>query len=214
VVSVVKCWNTPNGEELVKLVRLIAPFALALLVLPSCGGSHAKKSESKRISATSDLVIVATGDSAQHRIGSYHYKRAHALPGGDYASAVKSFGESNSSRRDGILCHTRWSKLGLEIDFANVPGPCTVKALEKRGLWYGAGITSRRWRTDRGLRVGDSKARLRALYPKARLSGQGSGSTSWTLAHKRDQEIDLPLLVAVLRGDRVTAIVTPADYIY
>jgi hypothetical protein len=197
-----------------KPTRLIVPFALVLLVLPSCGGSRAKKTESKPISARSGLVIVATGDLQQRRIGSYFYKRAHALPRGDYAAAVASFGESNSSRRDGNLCHTRWVKLGLEIDFVNVMGRCSVKLLRKSGLWYGASATSRRWKTDRGLRVGDSLERLRSLYPKARLVGGSKSAPRWILAHRRDHEFDFELLDAEVRKGRVTAIVTPADYIY
>jgi hypothetical protein len=198
----------------VKLIRPIVPLALALLVLPSCGGSHAKKSESNPISATSDLVIVATGNWRQLRIGSYYYWRTLFRPHHSYTAAVESFGASSSSRRDGNLCHVRWSKLGLEIDFVNVMGRCSAKLLRKSGLWYGASVTFQRWKTDRGLRVGDSLQRLRSLYPKARHVGGSKSAPRWVLAHWRDHEFDFELLDADVRGGRVAAIVTPADYIY
>lgn len=197
-----------------KTARLVIPLTLALLVLPGCGGSQAKKTETNRISAGADRVIVATGDVHQRRIGSYYYKRDHTSPRGDYAAAVESFGKPSSFHRSANLCHTRWNALGLEIDFVNVMGPCSTKLLRKSGLWYGASVTSKRWTTDRGLRVGDSLERLRSLYPKARHVGGPKSASRWVLAHWREQELDFELLDAEVRGGRVTAIVTPADYIY
>jgi hypothetical protein len=73
--------------------------------------------------------------------------------------------------------------------------------------WYGAEISSRQWRTDRGLRVGESVARLRTLYPRA-----SRHRASWWLATKEDHIVPgrrEATLVAVERDARVMRFVVP-----
>jgi hypothetical protein len=80
------------------------------------------------------------------------------------AQAVARFGPSaRTPGGGGMVCHLAWRALGVRMTFLDfAQHACT------RGALVGATITSRaRWRTALGLRVGDTEARLRALYPRA-----------------------------------------------
>lgn len=198
-----------------KRIRTIIPLAFALLVMSGCGGSSATKKEPDAASAGSTLVIKVTGDRGQYRIGRYHYLRAQGRPGhGDFAVAVEIFGKPTSYGRTFNLCNASWKNLGLLMSYVNAFEQCSAKGLAKKGWWYGARMSSKRWKTDLGLRVGDSERKLRSLYPKARFVRESADAGRWVLVHRRDHEFDLELLIAEVQKSRVTAIVTPADYIY
>ena len=136
---------------------------------------------------------------------------------GTYPAAVRAFGAPSSRRvvagtpRLSNLCGVSWRALGLEMGFASRPYPCRESSLT-HGAWYGASIRSPRWRTDRGLRVGDPAARVRMLYPRARHVGSG-----YWLATKPDH-IDPrrreATLVAVVSRGRVTELRLPPGYTY
>ena len=71
-----------------------------------------------------------------------------------------------------------------------------------------------RWRNTRGLRVGDSVARVRRLYPGARYERRVPGRPWLVLVRRRRDELGLArLAVAIARG-RVTAIEVPAGYVF
>jgi hypothetical protein len=81
------------------------------------------------------------------------------------SAATARFGAALVERR-GNDCVPRWPGLGLRLEFLSLGyGPACTK-----GVLIDARVTSRRFRTERGLRVGDPAARIRALYPKARGS--------------------------------------------
>ncbi|MHB8060424.1 MAG: hypothetical protein ACYDHO_06290 [Gaiellaceae bacterium] len=204
-----------HGEDRMKRICLLFPFALALVFMPGCGGSNAKKKEPARIFAKSDWKIVATGKWSQRRLGPYYYQQ-DISSGKSYLAAVQTFGPPSSRGHENTsnVCIVRWRKLGLEISFSGWPtNPCSRKSLGTSG-WWGTSVYSRRWHTDRGLRVGDSEKRLRSLYPKARFSDKPPSRPSWVLVRQREDEFVWDLLVAEVGEGRVTAIVTPADYIY
>jgi hypothetical protein len=157
--------------------------------------------------APRDLTIVPLV-----RLGPYRYWGPST-----YAAAVRAFGAPSSARvvagtaRTSNLCGVRWRSLGLEMGFASGPYPCRSSSLA-HGAWYGAEITSRAWRTDRGLHVADSVARLRVLYPRASRHG-----SSWWLAtkgHHLTPGKREASLVAETRDARVVRFVLPAGYTY
>jgi hypothetical protein len=85
--------------------------------------------------------------------------------GSKLARARSAFGRPNTTRRVGRdECRAVWARIGLTLAFVDLSGrsPCRVGGL------LVATAKSARWRTDRGLRVGDPVARIRALYPGAR----------------------------------------------
>ena len=67
------------------------------------------------------------------------------------------------------------------------------------------------WRTAVGLRVGDSAARLRRLYPRARLrTGLAGDSGYWLVTRQVCAEVGggaYPGLLARMKGGRVAALV-------
>jgi hypothetical protein len=77
-------------------------------------------------------------------------------------NAVRAYGRPDS--RDETGCLNRWTRLGIRIrteDFGGRAGHCTRGA----GVQH-VEVLSRRWATERGLRVGDSLDRVRKLYPE------------------------------------------------
>jgi hypothetical protein len=97
-------------------------------------------------------------------------------------------------------------------------GPLGTKFLDfsgdacEAGVLVTATITSRSaWRTAVGLRVGDSVARLRWLYPRARLHGAAGPSRGYWLVSRRTcaevGSLPFPGLLARIRVGRVAALV-------
>ena len=85
--------------------------------------------------------------------------------------------------------------------------PCT------RGVALVVTVTGRAaWRTAVGLRVGDSAARLRALYPRARLrTGFPGDSGYWLVTRQVCAEVgggSYPGLLARMQRGRVSALVS------
>lgn len=128
---------------------------------------------------------------------------------GTLADARARFGPPTTvrSRASGLECDARWSGIGLKLvflDFAN-------RACQD-GVLVTATITSRSaWRTAVGLRVGDSVARLRRLYPRATLHPSSPPWTGhWLVTRRTCAEVGgfpYPGLLARARAGRVTALV-------
>lgn len=118
-----------------------------------------------------DLVVAVSGRSV-------NLAGFRALKG-TLGDALDVFGRASSRRRDGVVCEVRWQAIGLRIFFANLGGgdPCS----REYGYPGSARITSARWRTSRGLRVGQAARRIPALYPRARREGR-----VWILATATD----------------------------
>jgi hypothetical protein len=78
-------------------------------------------------------------------------------------NAIRAYGRPD--KRDASGCGNIWRRHGLRLitaDFSGGP-PCTGSTPIQRIV-----ITSPRWVTERGLRVGDSLDKVRELYPELR----------------------------------------------
>jgi hypothetical protein len=87
-------------------------------------------------------------------------------------AAIRAFGQPSGSSGGGEICRVRWARLGVRIQFQNFGG---VDSCEPRHGRAQKAIVSgdRRWRTTKGLRIGDSVARLRRLHPDAKRTRRG-----------------------------------------
>ena len=90
----------------------------------------------------------------------------------------------------------RWRRLGLDLEF-RVDRSCSPSKLRGRASWCAATIYTARWRTKKGLRVGDTASRLRSLYPHAKFSDVPPNT--WTLTREGR-------LTAEARGGAVVAL--------
>jgi hypothetical protein len=130
-----------------------------------------------------------------------------AVGHGTLAQATARFGLPTSQRVEGhgLTCHVTWRRLGLTVDFLDFAD----HACRDGGL-VTATMTSRtRWRTALGLRVGDAVARLRRLYPHARLHSDGY----WLVPRRSCAETGsnaYPGLLARIRANRVSELVVAA----
>lgn len=97
-------------------------------------------------------------------------------------------------------CTLLWRTLGLEMETYYSQGaldPCGPS-----GRHVSTTATDRRWRTSKGLRVGDPAAKLRRLYPKASHQGKGE----WWLILRPFAGIELPGLAARVQKGRVVSL--------
>ena len=96
------------------------------------------------------------------------------------AGAARAFGRPSSRRLEAReVCVVSWNALGLRASFVNLGGARSGRTTCSSGVGklQTATIRGRSFRTQRGLKVGDSTARLRELHPGARLR-----ANSWWLA--------------------------------
>jgi hypothetical protein len=110
------------------------------------------------LAATRTITI-----SADERIGSFRVKSDGTLGG-----AIRAFGAPSALRRTSDnTCTATWRPISLTIYLYNLGGD---DACSRQGGLFGRAIMrGPAWRTTKGLRIGDPVARLRALYPKARV---------------------------------------------
>jgi hypothetical protein len=134
------------------------------------------------------------------------------------AGAIRALGvPSSCGRVPGFrsFASVSWRQLRLRMVFGTygpVParGPCAAAG---RIVLDSAFATGRRWRTGRGLRVGDSVAKLRRLYPHAYRKRFVRGIRpvdGWWLVVRLSRVPDrhfVPTLLATSRGGRVTGLV-------
>jgi len=113
-------------------------------------------------------LIVEVPDSGHIvRVGDFRPKQTlgdHDFPGGvapTRRNAIKAFGRPDG--KDPRGCPNKWKTLKLRMTVADFGGGpvCAGRTRIQRLT-----ISSRRWRTERGLRVGDSLDRVRELYPE------------------------------------------------
>lgn len=158
-----------------------------------------------------DFLIVADGPRDQRRIGAYAFGRDPT-----YAAAVRAFGRpaSRGAKVPGSdRCAVRWTKLGLEAEFASTAAePCTSASLA-RASWDGATIYAGLWRTSAGLRLGDHVAKLRRLYPRARYRDRPPAQPAWLLLFQRGEVGLTVYLEAHVWAGRVTAFELPPGYV-
>jgi len=127
-------------------------------------------------------------------IGSYAVKKDGTLGG-----AIRAFGRPSSVRpsHDGF-CSVRWNGIGLSVAFYNLGGqdPCG----RTTGYFSAATATGHGWRTSNGLKIGDSLARLRHVFPSAVRHG-----SRWWLVRRFTQATgSYPGLSAGVRSGRIS----------
>lgn len=124
------------------------------------------------------------------------------------ADAKRLFGAPSSVRATSPQsCRLSWKAARLAVEFFTFEAkPCT------QGVALIATVTGRTgWRTALGLRVGDPAARVRALYPKAKLrTGAPGESGYWLVTRRLCAEVgggSYPGLLARMQRGRVSALV-------
>jgi len=105
-------------------------------------------------SARSFTIVARGSDSARGevvRIGDFHVGRNAGL---DAAIAAFSRPSSRREQSRGIVCRVGWRRLGIKIAFANLGGGGSACKPDLGAAQTGI-VRTRRWHTQRGLRVGD-----------------------------------------------------------
>jgi hypothetical protein len=128
---------------------------------------------------------------------------------GTVTDARAAFGAPSSVRaRSPQICVARWSSIGLTRRFLDFSGtPC------RSGALVTAVVTSRSaFRTTLGLRVGDSTARIKRLFPHARFRTDPHAPWTgyWLIPRRTCNEVGrlpYPGLLARVRADRGIALV-------
>jgi hypothetical protein len=162
-----------------------------VLVLAACVASFAR-------AATPTYTIA--GDV---RIGSFRVQADGTLGG-----AIRAFGRPSSIKRTSdSSCTSTWRAIKLTLFTYNLGGQ---DACSPRFGHFGRAIMrGPAWRTTKGLRVGDPVARVRRLYPRAKLHrGQ---RFFWPAGYWLVERVDrfgtggtYPGLLAEIRRGRVT----------
>lgn len=99
---------------------------------------------------------------------------------GTLAQARVRYGEPTLIAYRPNVCIARWRPFRLSMQFLSFTGdPCVS------GVLVYAVAASRIWITDRGLRVGQRKSRLLALYPKAKAMPDGR----WLITRRACEEV-------------------------
>ena len=131
--------------------------ALAVLPLALAGATSAH--------AAPAGVVTANGFGTSY-IGSYK------VLGGTQAQAIRSYGRPTSRVRRRDVCTARWTRIGLTIVFYTVSrvSPCLVTRNLRIAPRVAVATVSaaRRWRTIRGLTVGQPFSELQRRYPESR----------------------------------------------
>ena len=115
-------------------------------------------------------------------------------------AALDAYGVPNFRQRvSGTSCRVGWNGPGVKILVANFGGGGACRPA--RGRAQTARAFGDRWRTAKGLRVGQSLARLRAMYPAATQHGR-----VWWLVTAQSPigtPHRYPVLAAAVRGGTV-----------
>ncbi len=160
-------------------------------------------------------VVVALGALAGAASGgSVHVIQGDKNAGGikigasTAADVERLFGAPSTSRvLSAQTCQQSWKGLRLVVQFFTFDGkPCAERVA------LTAIVTGRAaWRTNVGLRVGDSVERLKTLYPRARLRTRFQGDAGyWLVTRQICAEAGggpYPGLLARITGGRVSALV-------
>ena len=120
---------------------------------------------------------------------------------GTVGDAVDVFGQpSGIANAIYDRCTLRWQRLGLTMETYYSQG--ALSPCGDSGRHVSTTVTDRRWRTSKGLRVGDPAGKLRRLYPRAAPQGRGE----WWLLVRPFAGVELPGLAAHVRKGRVISL--------
>ena len=159
--------------------------------------------------ATSPATLLAASTSSPTTINRDRAVGPLRIGNGTLSEATAAYGTPTSIHHRPSTCIARWRPLRLSMQFLSFTGdPCTS------GVLVFSTAASRKWRTDRGLEVGDSKARLLTLYPNAK----GKPDGRWLITRHACKDVGgqaFPGLKAQMGGTgaqrRVTAFVVSAN---
>jgi hypothetical protein len=120
-------------------------------------------------SAAARARTITADGSGVHRLGPLRVDRGVPL-----RAAQKALGKATRvNRLSRTACRAYWRRLGLTVAFADFGGSTGCGPFGAAQAAEIAGPRARAaWRTRRGLRVGDTTARLRRLYPRAHRHGR------------------------------------------
>jgi hypothetical protein len=170
----------------VRLARHLL-VASALLLAAAAPAAAAPFTINVRGSADSFGRVLAIGDFKPNRDPTL-------------GAAIDAYGQPSFQRRLSTeSCKVGWHGQGVKVLFANFGGGGACKA--DLGRSQTARAFGDRWRTAKGLRVGQRLARLRSLYPSATRHGR-----AWwlvTAVSRIGETHRYPVLSATLQGARV-----------
>ena len=174
-----------------RLARPLLPAALALAV--TLAAVPAAQAQSFTIKARGSQ----TGLGKVHAIGDFKPSRNPRL-----GAAIRAYGQPTSRVGGGEICRVRWAALGVRIAFQNFGG---VDSCDPRGGRAQNAVIKRdrRWRTEKGLRIGDTVRRLRRLHRRAKRTSRGFRLVEGLLPFGRPHRY--AVLGARVAGGRVTA---------
>jgi hypothetical protein len=130
-------------------------------------------------------------------LGSWHV-RAHP----EFGKAVFALGEPSAVSGTGVPCTALWREVGLRILFTSFGGAQSCSDANAQRAVVKGPAGRRAWRTQRGLRVGDTLERLRRLYPHA-LRKPGAR----VIVYQDDPVIgDGSIITALVRNRRVASL--------
>ena len=161
------------------------------------------------VAATVLLAMPASAASPPYVVQGDRAVGGLQIARGTLAQARRRFGAPSTvrARASGVECNAVWNRLGLRLAFLDFSGRAC-----QDGVLVTATITSRSaWRTAVGLRVGDSAARIRQLYPRASFHPASPPWTGYWLVTRRTcaevGALPYPGLLARVRSGRVSALV-------
>ena len=143
----------------------------------------------------SAVFTIRTQEGAVTRVGPLRSSNATVM------RATEVFGMPSATRPVGDgseACRLEWDDLRLRATFANF-GACGAC---EAGRLQAATIRSRRFRTWRGLRVGDRSSSIARRHPRARFRGR-----TWWIASivspYGEEATRIPTVEAIVSGGRV-----------
>jgi hypothetical protein len=148
-------------------------------------------------------VLTATLTATASAAPSFVIRRDNDIGGfvlarnGKISGAIAVYGNPTSREQFGYdECTVVWTELGIQSTFSHsYDNPCALS-----GCHLGSVITGRQWKTDKGLRVGDSLQRLRKLYPRAKIFL----GKRWSLISRPFGGTRVPTLLATVNAKRIT----------
>ena len=127
-------------------------------------------------------------------IGTFAVKKDGTLGG-----LQAAFGKPGRLTPNQEGCTALWGSIGLRVSLYNLAGgnPCKPKT----GFHSTSVMTGKRWSTNKGLHVGDGTARLKQLYPKAKIHG----SMYWLVPRFTQATGSYPGLAAMIVAGKVSS---------
>jgi hypothetical protein len=184
---------------------------------PSGTADRAGGKQSVLVRVAAILVAVAVAMEVETAVaaprsfviqGDYNIGGFRVKVDGSLGGAIDALGSPSSRRLRNGVCYVAWSGIGVRMQFYNLGGgnPCGFGT----GRFSNATITGARWRTSKSLRIGDTEARVRRLYPLARFHSDRFHGPGWWLVVRYSTIGDggnYPGLMARVRSGRVSALV-------